>query len=81
MENDVYLEFASGDSAYLSFSKTKKLLSIQKPSHLSYVCCDSKRSNHFFNELLSRYKIEKDMLVLRTWTLSQKKHYNAIKTK
>jgi len=66
MENDVYLEFASGDSVYPSFSKTKKLLSAQKPSHLSYACCDSKRSNRFLNELLNRYKIEKDMLVLRT---------------
>lgn len=66
MENDIYVEFASGDSVYLSFSKTKKLLSVQKPSQLSYVCCDSKRSNHFLNELLNRYKIEKGMLVLRT---------------
>jgi len=65
LSNDVYIEYTNGDIQYVSFTQAKKILSKKSPNSIKFFCVDSKPSVDFLNNLLHKYEVFNDTLVLK----------------
>ena len=51
LKDSVYIEYTDFDSAYISFTKAKKLLKADGADELRYACSDNQKSVDFINKL------------------------------
>lgn len=65
LQSDVYLEYTNGDIQYLSFTKAKHVIYLLHQEQFNFSCVDHEKSNSFLNNLLARYKIDHNRLILR----------------
>ncbi|AXX85921.1 hypothetical protein AMRN_0122 [Malaciobacter marinus] len=65
MEKDIYIEYTNGDSEYISFTKTKKLIYKKLPTKIMYNCTNNEKSIIFLNILLNKYTSIDNLLILK----------------
>jgi len=64
-KSDVYIQYTNMEFEYVTFTKAKRILFAILSPTLKYSCVDNEKSVNFLNQLLTKYVLCEDCLILK----------------